>query len=608
MYGILARSIFYALFAVSATVTTATSTVFIAQDEKAPVETPKNEKDQDKKADSQDGQVDLDAAFDLKINAVDPRDLDKIVELCESAIKKGLSEENKKQADELMAATLIQHAQILEKLIFAPQPDRRWRVFRRDALERLEKVVKLKPENGEAYLLMARLNALEGGDREAALLSVEKAIKLAGDNQQQLAQALVIRGALASDGDARMADLNQAVKIDPANLDAVRGRAMLRLQAGDLDGAVDDLKSWMELEPENSFPTLMAVQALTDSNRNDEALVILNTAVEKSPESSRLLATRANLNMTNEKLDDALADAEKALAINKDEIDALFVRGIVFADKKRFEDAMADINRILKIDPENPRAVWIRSSIFASQKDYASSIKDVNQLARQNPQVPGYKMQLAALYNANGEPDQAMKIYDEMLASAPDNWEVLRGRGDVYLSMGKHKEAIDDFNHALDFMPEAEQDDGVFNNLAWVLSTSPTDELRDGKRAVELAIKAAELTKYEAPHILSTLASSYAEANDFENAIKWGAKAVELGEQQKSDEELLDNLRREQKAYEENRGWRELQEPGKKDAGYPAPLPSDNKDAKADSESKEATPKNDDKKPVDENDGNLDNN
>ena len=75
-----------------------------------------------------------------------------------------------------------------------------------------------------------------------------------------------------------------------------------------------------------------------------------------------------------------------------------------------------------------------------------------------------------------------------------------------------------------------EDDEHLLNNFAWVLATSPDDEFRDGKRAVELATKAAEQTNYETPHILSTLAAAYAETGDFENAKKWSAKAVELSQ------------------------------------------------------------------------------
>ena len=67
-------------------------------------------------------------------------------------------------------------------------------------------------------------------------------------------------------------------------------------------------------------------------------------------------------------------------------------------------------------------------------------------------------------------------------------------------------------------MQQIEPDEGLLNNLAWVLATSPDDKLRDGKRAIELATKAAEVSNYETPHVLSTLAAAYAETGDFEKA------------------------------------------------------------------------------------------
>jgi tetratricopeptide (TPR) repeat protein len=95
------------------------------------------------------------------------------------------------------------------------------------------------------------------------------------------------------------------------------------------------------------------------------------------------------------------------------------------------------------------------------------------------------------------------------------------------LNIGKHAEAIADFERALALKKE---DESLLNNFAWVLATSPEEKLRDGPRALKFATKAAEATKFETPHVLSTLAAAYAETGDYENASKWSQKAIELSQ------------------------------------------------------------------------------
>jgi hypothetical protein len=89
-----------------------------------------------------------------------------------------------------------------------------------------------------------------------------------------------------------------------------------------------------------------------------------------------------------------------------------------------------------------------------------------------------------------------------------------------------------------------------------VLATSPDDKLRDGKRAIELARLACEVTEFKQAHILSTLAAGYAETGDFDTAITWSEKAVELG-----TGETKGQLAKELESYQAKQPWREAAPP-----------------------------------------------
>jgi tetratricopeptide (TPR) repeat protein len=171
-------------------------------------------------------------------------------------------------------------------------------------------------------------------------------------------------------------------------------------------------------------------------------------------------------------------------------------------------------------------------------------------LAQLDPSNHELQLQLAALYLAAKRPSAAIKVYSAIADSNEPPWEVFRNRADAYLSIGQHAEAIADYETAIKKQPE---DDGVLNNLAWVLATSTIDGLRDGKRAIELAMKACELTEFKQAHILSTLAAGYAETGDFEKAQEWSAKAVEFGEGP-----VKEQLEAELESYRQAKPWREM--------------------------------------------------
>jgi tetratricopeptide (TPR) repeat protein len=275
--------------------------------------------------------------------------------------------------------------------------------------------------------------------------------------------------------------------------------------------------------------------------------------------------------MEKEKAEEALADLTKAVEAEPRDLQSLLMRAQVHLQKDDFDKAEEDIEDILALQPNSPGALYFRSLIAANQKRMDEAIDDLQKLVRIVPDNIQFLLQLASFYQMDDRPNKAIELADEILKANKPEWKelthrVYRLRGDARLSIGKHVEAIADFEKAIELVPaeEKESRSGLLNNLAWVLATSPKDEIRNGKRSVELGTEACELTEFKEAHILSTLAAGYAEIGNFEEAIKWSTKAVELGSQEKAEQ--LDQLRKELESYQQNKPWREQQDVQEKKA------------------------------------------
>jgi tetratricopeptide (TPR) repeat protein len=96
----------------------------------------------------------------------------------------------------------------------------------------------------------------------------------------------------------------------------------------------------------------------------------------------------------------------------------------------------------------------------------------------------------------------------------------------------------------------------ALNNLAWVLATYPTDAVRDGKKAVQLAEKASKLPGGESPIVLRTLAAAYAESGDFTKAIGTAQRAMGLATAH-GNNSLIETLRHEIELYQTQNAYRE---------------------------------------------------
>ncbi len=510
------------------------------------------------------GQADLDQAVEKQLLLSEggtAADLEMVIRLCESALEKGLDDSSSALAKQILGSVAYQRAELITGEIFDPRTrSRRWPLLRQRAMDYLEKAVKASPNFGDAQLMIARLQSLPEGDPKRAMEAANGAVEAFKDSDpSKLADSLILRSNMHEDKEKAMADLEAATKTDPNNELAWRAQAAMFLGQGDLEKAISSFRAILERDPKNLIVRLAMAETLADTQKYDESLAEIDAVLKEQPDSSPAHTLKGRVLAAEEKYPESERALTKAISLDARNLPAMLLRAEVRLVQDKLLESREDAERVLSIQPNLILGIMLRSRISAMEKKYAAAIEDMDLLLENDPTNLDYKMQLALYHSLDERPRKAAKLLTEVLEVEGDNWRALRSRGDAYLSVGDHAKAIADYRKAMELEPE---ESGILNNLAWVLSTSPDDEVRNGEEAVKYATKACELTEYKAAHILSTLASSYAENGDFENAKKWSAKAVELS---KVDDENHEQLKAELESYKEGKPWRERQETKEKE-------------------------------------------
>lgn len=190
---------------------------------------------------------------------------------------------------------------------------------------------------------------------------------------------------------------------------------------------------------------------------------------------------------------------EHALAVTPDNATAHLVLGAGLHTQGQYERALAEYRAAAALDPSGPKVHYNMGLVLQVQKKWQEAADQYEMEIRRNPECYYAHFYLA---------------------------EVLQ-------HLGRTKEAVLHSREALRIDPASVEG---LNNLAWVLSSSNDPEIRNGVEAVRLAERACQLTKYQAPILIGTLAAAYAEAGRFKEAIETAQQARALAQTAKQPE------------------------------------------------------------------------
>src|SRR5439155_869351 len=153
------------------------------------------------------------------------------------------------------------------------------------------------------------------------------------------------------------------------------------------------------------------------------------------------------------------------------------------------------------------------------------------------------------VYSALGDYEQALADFSAAVRLDPHESVAYNNRGNARYFLKDYEHALMDFAEAIRLDPHGPV---AYNSRAVLRATCPDEKYRDGKKALADATKACELTDWKDAETLDTLAAAYAEAGEFEKAVEYSQKAIDL-----ADDDDKPDLESRLKLYQERKPYRQ---------------------------------------------------
>ena len=224
------------------------------------------------------------------------------------------------------------------------------------------------------------------------------------------------------------------------------------------------------------------------------------------------------------RLDEAILHLNKALSITPNIAEARDNLGRIYAKQGKLNEAIACFTELINRKHRTAEVYYNLAIALGKQKRYDEAIKHLAKVLQLNPTYPDAYNKMGFALQLTGRPNEAIKYLNEGLKISKDQ-ETYANLGSAYIQVGKYDLAIQNLTRAAELKSD---NTDVLNKLAWLLATVDDASIHNVQKAVEFAQRGCELTGYNDPMLLDTLAVAYAAAGRFDEAKATAEKALNL--------------------------------------------------------------------------------
>ena len=372
----------------------------------------------------------------------------------------------------------------------------------------------------------------------------------------------------------------KALEQDPKNATALRGLGFTLHEAGRLEESAVALANMVEVYPDHTLARLELATVLMEKGDLAEAETEFQRVIEQDPTFEQ---ARFNLGVTLSRMgrwEEAAESFARVVELDERDVNARFHLAMALDELGR-QEATAELRRVLAEDPSHIKArqrlglALLNSGNLEDAYREHQAVVDLEKAPPQEKALAHYQqgkirkqqgredeaighfreatvlfpelwqagVALANTHRDAGRPGAAAAEYRRVVEADPGNLLARRSEVDLMISAGRHRDARQRLEEGLAALPRSAE---LAHLLARHLATVPVAELRDGRRALELA----QSLHQALPNLdhAETVGMALAATGRFRDAVAWQEDL--LSKVPPEDAERLDRLRRHLRLYQ----------------------------------------------------------
>ncbi len=376
-------------------------------------------------------------------------------------------------------------------------------------------------------------------------------------------------------------EYRESLDIEPADFQAHNSLGVIERRRGNLAAAIEHYAAALKEKPDFALAHNNLGCVYADQGKMAEAQQEWTTAIQYDADLADAEDNMGHALNEQKQCAEAIPHCRRAIELEPARVQSHLDLGIALFATRSFDEGIEECKRAIEIDPDDVAAHNELAKMYHTLGRFGEAGGEWQEVLKRQPGNAVAAKGLGMLLVKSGHGADAIPYLQAALTVVPQDIELRRfkvfarsfGQGPLQCdgrisrgpSTGSERQvhsrrlvqgvkskpadverrvymayalvtarqmpaAAAEFREVLRLDPK--NLDGL-NSLAWIEAAHPDAKLRNGKEAVQLAEKAAELRKDDVS-TLDTLAAAYAEAGRFREAVETARKAQQAAEKMKN--------------------------------------------------------------------------